>query len=78
MWLPIPYTPIMPTGSSVQDMEYPHPLCAREERQKMSQVPRSELSKATLLARKNKGKEQEAGNPADFLRNTYGKRHTDA
>ena len=26
----------------------------------MSQVPRSELSKATLLARKNKGKEQEA------------------
>ncbi len=59
-------------------MEYPHPLCAREERQKMSQVPRSELSKATLLARKNKGKEQEAGNPADFLRNTYGKRHTDA
>lgn len=44
----------------------------------MSQVPRSELSKATLLARKNKGKEQEAGNPADFLRNTYGKRHTDA
>lgn len=70
--------PIMSTESSVQDMEYPHPLCAREERQKMSQVPRSELSKATLLARKNKGKEQEAGNPADFLRNTYGKRHTDA
>ena len=26
-------------------MGYPHPLCAREERQKMSQVPRSELSK---------------------------------
>ena len=44
----------------------------------VSQVPRSELSKATLLARKNKGKEQEAGNSADFLRNTYGKRHTDA
>ncbi len=78
MWLPIPYMPIMPTESSVQNMGYPHPLCAREERQKMSQVPRSELSKATLLARKNKGKEQEAGNPADFLRNTYGKRHTDA
>ncbi len=44
----------------------------------LRKVPRSELSKATLLARKNKGKEQEAGNPADFLRNTYGKRHTDA
>ena len=68
----------MPTESSVQDMEYPHPLCAREEWYKTSQVPRSELSKATLPARKNKGKEQEAGNPADFLRNTYGKRHTDA
>ena len=26
-------------------MEYPLPLCAREERQKMSQMPRSELSK---------------------------------
>jgi len=37
--------PIMSTESSVQDMEYPYPLCAREERQKMSQVPRSELSK---------------------------------
>jgi len=77
-------------------MEYPHPLCVREERQKMSQVPRSELSKeshrlegsfgtqkqhyslARIKASKNKGKEQEAGNPADFLRNTYGKRHTDA
>ena len=70
--------PIMRTESSVQDMDYPHPLCAREERQKMSQVPRSELSKATLRARKNKGKEQEAGNPADFLRITFGKRHTDA
>ena len=57
-------------------MEYPHPLCAREERQKMSQVPRSELSKATLLARKDKGKEQEDGNPVDFLQNTYGKCHT--
>ncbi len=43
----------------------------------MSQVPRSELSKATLLARKNKGKEQEAGNTVDFLWNTYGKCHTD-
>ena len=31
-----PYMPIMPTESSVQNMGYPHPLCAREERQKMS------------------------------------------
>lgn len=35
-------------------------------------------SLARIKASKNKGKEQEAGNPADFLRNTYGKRHTDA
>ena len=30
-----------------------------------------------LLALKNKGQEQEDGNPVDFLRNTYGKCHTD-
>ena len=58
-------------------MGYPHPLCAREERQKMSQVPRSELSKATLLALKDKGQKQEDGNTVDFLWNTYGKCHTD-
>ena len=34
--LPIPYMPIMPTESSVQNMGYPHPLCAREGRPKMS------------------------------------------
>ena len=34
-------------------------------------------SKVTLLARRDKGKEQKDGNPVDFLRNTYGKCHTD-
>ena len=76
-------------------MEYPHPLCAREGRQRMSPLrkalsevnsqkkepPRLEgsfgTSKATLLTRKDKGKEQEDGNPVDFLQNTYGKCHTD-
>ena len=43
----------------------------------LRKVLRSELSKATLLARKDKGTEQEDGNPVDFLRNTYGKCHTD-
>ena len=33
--------------------------------------------KATLLAFKDKGTEQEDENPVDFLRNTYGKCHTD-
>lgn len=34
--LVIPYTPIMPTESSVRNMEYPHPLCIREGRPKMN------------------------------------------
>ena len=40
--------PIMPTESSIQNMGYPHPLCAREGRPKMSlwgRWLRSELSK---------------------------------
>ncbi|EHL83418.1 hypothetical protein HMPREF1033_02133, partial [Tannerella sp. 6_1_58FAA_CT1] len=36
----------------------------------------SEL-KTTLLTLKNKGREQEDGNPVDFLWNTYGKCRTD-
>ena len=34
--LPIPYTLITPTENSVQNMEYPLPLCTREGRQRMS------------------------------------------
>ena len=63
----------------------------RQKDEPLRKVLRSELSKeratrlegsfgtqkATLLARKDKGKEEEDGNPVDFLRNTYGKCHTD-
>ena len=37
----------------------------------------SQVLEALLLALKNKGQEQEDGNPVNFLRNTYGKYHTD-
>ena len=43
----------------------------------LRKVLRSELSKATLLALKDKGQKQEDGNTVDFLWNTYGKCHTD-
>ena len=33
--------------------------------------------KVKVIAGKDKGKEEEDGNPVDFLRNTYGKCHTD-